>query len=285
MARPLRIEYPGAVYHITSRGNEKKNVFKDDIDRDTFLKILAQVNKRYSWSCHSYCLMDNHYHLLIETPEGNLALGMRQLNGVYTQAFNKRYNRTGHLFQGRYKAILIQKDSHLLEVCRYVVLNPVRASMVEHPDAWKWSSYRATSGKEEPHPGLTIQWVLGQFSSQRSKARKEYQQFVKWGIGKASIWKDVKGQTLLGGDAFVDELSDHLSRHKEVPEIPKSQRYASRPALNKIFTAGVLKDKKKRDQKIAEAVEKHGYTQRAIANHLVMHYSYISQILSRRVTI
>jgi hypothetical protein len=96
--------------------------------------------------------------------------------------------------------------------------------MVEHPDAWKWSSYRATSGKEEPHQGLTIQWVLGQFSSQRSKARKEYQQFVKWGIGKASIWKDVKGQTLLGGDAFVDELSDHLSRHKEVPEIPKSQR-------------------------------------------------------------
>jgi hypothetical protein len=229
--------------------------------------------------------MDNHYRLLIETPEGNLALGMRQLNGVYTQSFNKQFNRTGHLFRGRYKAILIQKDSHLLEVCRYVVLNPVRARMVEHPDSWKWSSYRATSGKEEPHPCLTIDWVLGQFSSKRDKARKEYQQFVKWGIGEASIWKDVKGQTLLGEDAFVEGLSDHLSKHKKVPEIPKSQRYANRPALKKIFTASVLKDRKKRDRKVTEAVEKHGYTQRAIANHLVMHYSHISQIMSLRAKI
>ncbi len=128
MARPLHIEYPGAVYHITNRGNDKKAVFKDDQDRETFLKILAFVNKRYHWLCHAYCLMDNHYHLMIETPDGNLSLGMRQLNGVYTQARNKRYNKTGHLFQGRYKSILIQKDSHLLEVCRYVVLNPVKAS-------------------------------------------------------------------------------------------------------------------------------------------------------------
>ena len=123
MARPLRIEYPGAVYHVTSRGNEKKPVFRDDIDRENFLNTLQHVNKRYNWICHAYCLMTNHYHLLIETPDGNLALGMRQLNGVYTQLFNKRHGRTGHLFQGRYKAILIQKDSHLLEVCRYVVLN------------------------------------------------------------------------------------------------------------------------------------------------------------------
>ncbi len=124
MARPLRIEYSGAVYHITSRGNEKKPVFRDEEDRCTFLDILERVNKRYNWICHAYCLMDNHYHLLIETPDGNLSMGMRQLNGVYTQLFNKRHKRTGHLFQGRYKAILIQKDSHLLEVCRYVVLNP-----------------------------------------------------------------------------------------------------------------------------------------------------------------
>jgi len=131
MARPLRIEYPGAVYHVTSRGNEKKAVFKDEQDRENFLRTLQHVNKRYNWLCHAYCLMDNHYHLLIETPDGNLALGMRQLNGVYTQLFNNRRHRTGHLFQGRYKAILIQKDTHLLEVCRYVVLNPVRARMVE----------------------------------------------------------------------------------------------------------------------------------------------------------
>ena len=120
MARPLRIEYPGAIYHITNRGNDKKVVFKDDQDRETFLKILAHVNKRYHWLCHAYCLMDNHYHLMIETPDGNLALGMRQLNDVYTQARNKRYNKTGHLFQGRYKAVLIQKDTHLLVHSTYV---------------------------------------------------------------------------------------------------------------------------------------------------------------------
>ncbi len=156
MARPLRIEYPGAVYHVTSRGNEKKPIFKDDDDRASFLSILARVNKRYNWLCHAYCLMDNHYHLLLETPEGNLALGMRQLNGVYTQTFNKRHNRAGHLLQGRYKGILVQKDSHLLDVSRYVVLNPVRARMVETPDTWKWSSYRATAGKSGPHACLTI---------------------------------------------------------------------------------------------------------------------------------
>jgi REP element-mobilizing transposase RayT len=153
MARPLRIEYPGAVYHITSRGNEKKLIFKDERDREIFLDTLSQVDKRYNWLCHAYCLMNNHYHLIIETPDGNLSAGMRQLNGVYTQTFNRQHNRVGHLFQGRYKGILIQKDSHLLEVCRYVVLNPVRAKAVKKPEQWRWSSYQATAGIEKPHYG------------------------------------------------------------------------------------------------------------------------------------
>jgi REP element-mobilizing transposase RayT len=277
----LRIEYPGAVYHLTSRGNEKKNVYSDDGDRETFLRVLARVNDRYHWICHAYCLMDNHYHLLIETPDGNLSLGMRQLNGVYTQAYNKRYGRTGHLFQGRYKAVLIQKDSHLLEVCRYVVLNPVRARSVENPWDWKWSSYGATSGCETAHPCLTTDWVLFQFSAQVGKAEQEYSKFVSGGIGKGSVWNGVKGQTLLGGDEFVESLVDHLARHKKVPEIPKSQRFADRPGLDKLFSASVRKDRRKRDRKIAQAVEQHGYTQRAIADHLGMHYSSISQILNR----
>jgi len=281
MARPLRIEYPGAVYHITSRGNDKKTIFRDDADRETFLKILAFVNKRYHWLCHAYCLMDNHYHILIETPDGNLSLGMRQLNGVYTQARNKRHNKTGHLFQGRYKAILIQKDTHLLEVCRYVVLNPVRAKMVEKPEDWRWSSYRATAGKEQPHPCLTTDWILGQFSRTRAKAEKEYRQFVRWGIGKESIWTDVKGQVLLGEDDFVVGLSDHLKKNEDIPEIPKSQRYANRPALDKLFSESILKDTRKRDKKVNEAVEKYGYTQRAVADHLGMHFTYVSQIISR----
>ena len=125
MARPLRIEFPGAVYHVTSRGNERKAIFRDDQDRKRFLEALADVTLRYNWLCHAYCLIGNHYPLLIDTTDGNLSIGMRQLNGVYTQRFNKRHGRVGHLFQGRFKAVLVQKDSHLLEACRYVVLNPV----------------------------------------------------------------------------------------------------------------------------------------------------------------
>jgi putative transposase len=223
-------------------------------------------------------MMDNHYHLLIETPDGNLSLGMRQLNGVYTQLFNKRHQRTGHLFQGRYKSILIQKDSHLLEVCRYVVLNPVRARMVERPEAWKWSSYRATAGREPP-PCLTTDWVLGQFSRTRGKAEKKYRQFVDWGIGKDTIWREVKGQSILGEDDFVEGLISHIKRHQDIPEIPKSHRYVNRPSLDKVFPNNVILDKRKRDKKIIDAVQKYGDTQQQIAAHLNMHYSTISNLV------
>ena len=279
MARPLRIEYPGAVYHVTSRGNEKKAVFKTDQDRINFLNTLQHVNKRYHWICHAYCLMDNHYHLLIETPDGNLSIGMRQLNGVYTQIFNRLHGWAGHLFQGRYKAILIQKDSHLLEVCRYVVLNPVRAGMVERPEAWPWSSYRSTAGEEKPHSCLTTDWVLGQFSGKRGKAEKEYRQFVEWGIGKTTIWTEVRGQAILGEDDFVDGLVDHLRKHKEVPEITRSQRYVNRPGLEKLFPEHIQRNKRKRDLRIADAVTKHGYRQREIADHLGLNYATVSRLL------
>jgi len=282
MARPLRIEYPGAVYHITSRGNEKKPVYKDEADRENFLSTLHQVNKRYNWLCHAYCLMDNHFHLVIETPEGNLSLGMRQLNGVYTQKFNKRHGRVGHLFQGRYKAILIQKDSHLLEVCRYVVVNPVRARLVEDPGQWRWSSYGATAGREKSSACLTTSWVLRQFSSKRRKAEKEYRQYVRSGIGKVSFWKEVKGQAILGEDGFVDTLAGYFGKHKNMPEIPKSQRYATRPVLEKLFEGSILSDRGKRDRMIREAVEKFGYTQRAVADYLGFHFTYVSRILNER---
>jgi putative transposase len=279
MSRPLRIEYPGAVYHVTSRGNEKKPVFKDDTDRDNFLNALKHVNKRYNWICHAYCLMTNHYHLLIETPDGNLSIGMRQLNGVYTQLFNKWHNRTGHLFQGRYKAILIQKDSHLLEVCRYVVLNPVRAKMIERPEDWKWSSYLATAGRAKPHPCLTTDWVLGQFSRKRGKAEQEYRQFVHWGIGQKTIWTEVRGQSLLGEDTFMDKLTDRLKKHKDITEIPRSQRYATRPALAVLLPDGIVEDQKKLKRRLSQAVEQHGYRQSELARHVGVHYSTISRWL------
>ena len=280
MARPLRIEYPGAVYHVTSRGNEKRPVFKTDTDRQNFLNTLQHVNKRYNWLCHAYCLMTNHYHLLIETPDGNLSIGMRQLNGVYTQLFNKSHGRTGHLFQGRYKAILIQKDSHLLEVCRYVVLNPVRAKMVERPEAYSWSSYQATAGKAMIHPCLTTDWVLGQFSGKRGKAEQEYRKFVSWGVGERTIWTGVRGQTILGEEEFADRFVDHLRKHKDLPEITRSQKYLKRPALERLFPEAVLRNKPKRDRRIAEAVGTHGYLQREIAEHLDMNYATISRLVA-----
>ena len=281
MSRPLRIEYPGAVYHITSRGNEKRSVFKDESDREDFLKVLAQVNKRYNWLCHAYCLMDNHYHILVETHDGNLSIGMRQLNGVYSQAFNVRHRRTGHLFQGRFKAILIQKDSHLLEVCRYVVLNPVRAGMVKQPGDWQWSSYLATSGRTSPHPCLIRDWILGQFSRTRGKAEKGYREFVDFGMGKETIWREVKGQSILGGDEFVNGLIRHIRKQKDLPDIPKSQRYVNRPSLGKIFSNEILQDKGKRDRKIAEAVEEYGYRQREVADYLDMYFTSVSRILKQ----
>lgn len=151
MSRPLRVEFPGAVYHVTSRGDGLEAIYLDDTDRHRFLEVVGHVLDRFAWHYHAYCLMDNYYHLLLETPEANLARGMRQLNGLYTQRFNRRHGRVGHAFQGRYTAIVVQKDGHLLELCRYVVLNPVRAGLVKTVRAWPWSSYRVTAGeRREP---------------------------------------------------------------------------------------------------------------------------------------
>lgn len=279
MARPLRIEYDGAFYHVTSRGNERKPIFRDEVDRENFLDILRDVNRRYNWLCHAYCLMNNHYHIVIETPDGNLSRGMRQLNGVYTQIFNKRHHRVGHTFQGRYKAILIQRESHLLEVCRYVVLNPLRAKTVRGPEKWRWSSYRATVGLEKPHPCLTTDWIVGQFGSRGGLARKRYREFVKAGIGEESIWSSLRGQILLGEEDFIEKFTTYLKGHEEIKEIPRSQRYINRPRLDSLFKKRELKNKPIRDRKIAEAIERYGYNQKEVADYLKMHYSTISRVI------
>jgi REP element-mobilizing transposase RayT len=279
MARPLRIEYPGAVYHLTSRGNEGRAIFTGDQDREGFLDLLHRVNRRYHWLCHAYCLMENHYHLLIETPEGNLSLGMRQLNGVYTQTFNRRHDRVGHLFQGRYKAVLIQKDSHLVEACRYIVLNPVRAKLVKRAEEWKWSSYRATAGRSQPHPCLTTNWIVGQLGDTKEGGEREYRRFVQEGIHQESIWKGVKGQSILGGEGFVKSLRPYLQGYREIPEISKEQRFLNRPSLEDLFRERTLQHREKRDKRIREAVERHGYRQREVADHIGMHFTSISRII------
>jgi putative transposase len=216
MSRPLRIEYVGAFYHVTSRGNRRKSIFRGEQDRTSFLEILYKITQRYHWRCHAYCLMDNHYHLVIETPEGNLSRGMRQLNGVYTMFFNRWHRTVGHVFQGRYKAILVEEDSYLLKVCRYVVLNPVRAGMAKRPEDWGWSSYQGTVGVNKPHPSLTIDGILRQMGQRIRNAQGNYRQFVKEGMKKGTIWGEVKGQTILGEDEFVERFLNHVRGFEEI---------------------------------------------------------------------
>lgn len=282
MARPLRIEYKGALYHVTSRGNARESIYRDDEDRTTFLDTFQKVNNRYNWISHAYCLMNNHYHLVIETPDGNLSKGMRQLNGVYTQAYNRRHKRVGHVLQGRYKAVVIQKESHLLEVCRYVVLNPVRAKAVKNPEEWEWSSYRATAGIERPHPSLTTEWLLSQFGTRRKRAEKKYREFVEAGSGEKGIWNGIKGQSILGEEAFVEDLTGYIKGYKEIQEIPKVQRYINRLTLQEVFQKDTLQDKAIRNRKISEAVNIHGYSQREVADHLGIHYSTVSRLLNQK---
>ncbi|MEJ5167241.1 MAG: transposase, partial [Thermoanaerobaculia bacterium] len=206
MARPLRIEYPGALYHITSRGNAKEKIFLDDKDYYLFLKCLDLTSKRYNFLIYSFCLMPNHYHLLLETPEGNLSKIMRQLNGVYTQKFNKKYGRVGHIFQGRYKAILVEKERYLLELIRYINLNPVRAGLAEDPLEWKWSSLPYILNIKKKLPFLSEDFIFMQFSEEKSRAIKLVKEFIYAGIKRQSPFKNLKGQIFLGGDDFINKI-------------------------------------------------------------------------------
>ena len=279
MARPLRIEYPGAVYHVTSRGNARDKIFSDNQDREIFLSILGAVVKRYNWLCHAYCLMDNHYHFMIETPDANLSIGMRQLNGIYTQKYNRRHHKPGHIFQGRFKAILVQKENYLLELCRYVVLNPVRAGVVKKPEAWRWSSYQATAGLRKKPDYLTTDWILGLFNSKRTVAQKQYRAFLREGIHRGSPWEELQGQVLLGEEGFVEKFKDLLEDKKQVKEIPRLQRYVSRPSLEKIFSG--QKAKAQRDIGINAAHMSHGYTLKEIADHLGIHYTTVRKVIAK----
>lgn len=279
MARPLRIEYSGAVYHITTRGNARKNIFSDDQDREKFLGVLESVIRKYNWICHAYCLMDNHYHLLIETPDANLSIGMRQLNGIFTQSYNRRYKRPGHIFQGRYKAILVDKDNYLLELCRYIVLNPVRAGLIELPEQWKWSSYTATAGLKKVPGYLSVDWIPGVFGANRTTGQKHYRKFVKEGINRKSPWEKLQGQILLGGDSFMEKFKDLLSNKEEIKEIPRRQRYAGRPSLKELFKNERSGGKKDRNQGMYNAHMKYGYSLKEIADYLEVHYTTVSKVI------
>jgi len=267
MARPLRIEYPGAVYHVTSRGDGREAIYLTDEDREMFLKVLSHVVERFGWVCHAWCLMTNHYHLMIETPKANLSQGMRHLNGVYTQRFNRTHGRVGHVFQGRFKAILVEKDSHLLELCRYIVCNPVAAGMVKDAADWPWSSYQATAGLEQAPAFTCVDWVLEQFSDSQIR----YREYVDKALKEDAPLQGAMGSHVLGSNEFRENLQKKTNAGSEVP---RSQKYIARRSLEDIKTEAL-----ERGAWMSAACRDHGYAMREIADFANVHYSLVSKII------
>ncbi len=253
---------------MLARGNARQGIALNDFDRTRFVDVLGGTAERYVLIVYAWCLMPNHYHLLVETPRGNLSRAIHHLNGVYAQGFNRRHDRAGHLLEGRYKAILVQREAHLLELARYIVLNPVRAGLCDLPEEFRWSSFRATAGFDAVPPFLSVGPLLARFGTDASRCRLGYRQFVAEGIGIAGVPTEPRG-VVLGDDAF---LARALARNHPDPEIPRAQRAPARPALSELLALGG-------EKAIADAYREHGYTLAEIAGHLGCHYSTVSRRL------
>lgn len=260
---------------MTSRGDRREDIYLDDVDRSNWLALFGHVCKRFNWVCHAYCLMDNHYHIVVETAEANLSKGMRQLNGVYTQNFNRRHNRVGHVYQGRYTAILVDKDSYLLELSRYVVLNPVRSGKVKAVEQWSWSSYSAMTDKSDRPDWLQTDWVLGQFGKQRKRAIAAYIDFVHAGVELPGVWDDLRGQIYLGKEEFVKTMQQHMQSDKNISEIPRAQRRAAARPLSYYSSFA------NRNTGIAAAYQTGDYSMKAIADEFGLHYATVSRIIKK----
>jgi REP element-mobilizing transposase RayT len=253
------------IYHVVARGNERSAIFRDEADRRHFLELVAAVRERYHWRIFSYCLMSNHYHLLAQTPEPNLSRGMRQLNGVHAQSFNRRHARVGHLLQGRYSARLVQADEHLLAAARYIVRNPVRARLCRHPSDWRWSSHRATLGLESPW-FLEIGAFLAHYGPVREVAREQYRTHTEQAEDERSA------HPLCDGDeSFIVAA---LARLEPAPGIPRRYLQAPQPPLEELLAAA--------DTAAIARAREHGYTLRQIARHLGINASTVSRRLSRQ---
>lgn len=244
MARPLRVQYPGAVYHVSCRGNEKKNIFKEDADRQRFLQILIQSLHIYTVKLHSYVLMTNHFHLLVETPLGNLAEFMRHFNISYTGYFNRRHRRTGHLYQGRYKSVLVDKEAYLTVLSRYIHLNPVRVKAMEKAPlkdrlkqllAYPWSSLTGylTSRKRERFVEYGL--VLSEYGGNTSRARKAYRKALYVDLAAGLAIKDkIVGQSILGGDEFIEWIRERFLRgeaDRERPALKEVYKYRAKDGI------------------------------------------------------
>jgi len=277
MARPLRLQFSGALYHVTSRGDGRDDIYFGDADREAWLNVLARTCERFNWRVHAWCQMTNHYHLLLETPEGNLSAGMRQLNGVYTQYVNRTHQRVGHVFQGRYKAVLVEREAHLLELVRYVVLNPVRAGMVNDAADWPWSSHAAVLGG----PGLAPSWLevdplLLAFGPTRKRAVARYVDFVRAGVGLPSVWEGLRGQVFLGSEDFVAAMQQGLeSADQALTEVPKLQRRRAALPLTEYAK------NPDRDVAMAQAYASGDHSMKSIAEHFEVHYATVSRAVRK----
>ena len=239
MSRPLRLEFPGAVWHLYNRGVNRQDIFFDDRDRNLFLNILERTIQRFGWLVHAWVQMTNHYHLLVETPQANLSAGMHDLDGDFAQAINRRHGRVGHLFQSRFRDALVEKESHLLELIRYVVLNPVRAGMVDSAGDWAWSSYHATAGLAPPAGWLEVKWTLAQFDPWDTlEAHRLYREFVAEGAGLTrNPWEDLRCGLYLGSIAFGERLRALVGARCSEPEYSKARRHPDRPTLDELQRA------------------------------------------------
>jgi putative transposase len=270
MARQLRIEFPGALYHVMSRGNAKQPIYLDDHDRRAFLERLWRVCERVDWQVWAYCLMPNHYHLLIHTPQANLSRGMQSVNGRYSMAFNVRHERVGHVFQGRFKSLLVDKTSYLLEAARYIVLNPVRSGLCARPEDWRWSSYRAHAGLAVRPAGLAADAILGALGPDRARAQAAFVEFVSAGVGHPDPRATARVPTVLGDDDFTADAS---AKVRDVsPEVPRAER-----ALTPLCDYARLHPS--RNQAIRAAYASGAHTQVEIARHFGLHYTTICRII------
>jgi putative transposase len=271
MTRPLRFEFAGALYHVTSRGDQRQMIYRDSYDRSNWLTLLGQTCDRYNFLVHSFCQMGNHYHLLVETVEPNLAKGMRHLNGTYTQYFNRRHRSVGHLFQGRYNAIVVEKKDYLLAVARYVVLNPLRAEIVVSLDEWAWSSYPYLIGQKTAPSWMKVDWLLSLFHADRKSAIHAYSEFVMAGRNLANPLKQAKHRTVLG-DPLSCVPSQNLVSGRSLAEIARVQRRALALPL-----AAYQENYVTRDEAMARAYLSTAFTMAQIGKHFGVGYKTVSR--------
>lgn len=283
MARPLRIEFPGAVYHVTSRGDRLEPIFVDDQDRLIHLDIVAQALSRFGGQMLAYCLMGNHYHFVLHTRRANLSLLMRHINGVYTQAFNRRHDKIGHLFQGRFKAILVDRDAYLLEVCRYVELNPVRAGMKRKPQTWRWSSYRAHVGMEATPEWLDTDGLHGHLlgrpvrsDADRRRATARYAGLVAH-APDVRLWDSaLRQQIYLGDEDFVERMQALADpRNSTDEDIPKVQRRKVRSLKQWLDSC------KSREEAMYRAHTESALSMTAIAREMGLSVSRVSRLIAQ----